>query len=78
MDSAAGKEANVDRFKIEEIIFKDDKSATIKLRNSGSKIVFFSDLTEIFNLAKGNLNDLVIGKNISINGAVNPDGSIIA
>ncbi|MDP3988080.1 MAG: hypothetical protein Q8P80_02955 [Candidatus Levybacteria bacterium] len=61
-----------------EIIAKDDKSVTVKLQNGGSKIVFLSDSTEIMKFAAGALSDLEIGKNISINGTVNSDGSITA
>lgn len=65
-------------FIVGEIISKDDKSVTIKLRDGGSKIVFFSGSTEITKSASGSMNDLVAGKNISVSGAVNSDGSITA
>ncbi len=61
-----------------EIISKDDKSITVKLRDGGSKIVFFSDSTEVLKSASGNINDLEINKNVSINGDANSDGSINA
>jgi len=61
-----------------EIIAKDDKSLTIKLKDDGSKIVFISSSTEITKAVKGSLNDLEIGRNIIINGTTNPDGSITA
>ena len=61
-----------------EIISKDDKSVTIKLRDGGSKIVFFSNSTEITKSASGSINDLEVGKNISINSTANSDGSITA
>ncbi|MBI5732249.1 MAG: hypothetical protein HY982_02725 [Candidatus Magasanikbacteria bacterium] len=60
------------------IISKDDRSVTIKLQDSGSKIVFLSDSTEITKFAEGTLTDLEVGKNISVNGAANPDGSLTA
>ncbi len=61
-----------------EIIAKDDKSVTIKLRDGGSRIIFFSDSTEITKSAAGSLNDLEMGKSITIRGSQNSDGSITA
>ncbi|MBI2628097.1 MAG: hypothetical protein HYW71_01510 [Candidatus Niyogibacteria bacterium] len=61
-----------------EIIAKDNKSLTVKLQDGGSKIIFLSDSTEITKSAEGALSDLEIGKNISVNGAANSDGSVTA
>ncbi|MFA4936825.1 MAG: hypothetical protein WC575_00830 [Patescibacteria group bacterium] len=61
-----------------EILSKDDKSLTIKLRDGGSKIVFFSASTEITKSATGTMDDLKIGDNITTNGQTNSDGSITA
>lgn len=61
-----------------EIISKDDKTVTIKLSDSGSKIIFYSEATEIGRLAKGVVSDLEVGKNIAVTGAANADGSITA
>lgn len=61
-----------------DIISKDSQSITIKMRDGGSKIVFFSDSTKISKSVDGSLKDLEIGKNISANGNDNSDGSITA
>ena len=61
-----------------EIISKDDKSVTIKLSDGGSKIVFFSATTSIGKIAEGTTADLEVGKEITINGSANSDGSVTA
>jgi hypothetical protein len=61
-----------------EIISKDDNGATIKLRDGGSKIIFFSSSTQIMKFSAGLMDDLKIGENISINGVANEDGSVAA
>ena len=61
-----------------EIIAKDDKSITIKVQNGGSKIVFFSSSAEIAKSISGTITDLEIGKNITVNGTANQDGSVTA
>jgi hypothetical protein len=61
-----------------EIISKDDKSVTIKLRDGGSKIVFLSDSTSIGKTTDGTAADLEAGKQVTINGKDNSDGSVTA
>lgn len=61
-----------------EIISKDGQSIIIRHPDNGSKIIFFSDSTEITKFAEGALSDLEVGKNVSVNGSANSDGSITA
>jgi len=61
-----------------EILNKDDKSLTLKLRDGGSKIIFFSDTTKVSKSTDGSNEDLVQGKEVMINGTTNADGSINA
>lgn len=61
-----------------EIISKDDKSMTIKLRDGGSKIIFFTDSTKVEKTVDGVTSDISVGKQVMITGTTNPDGSVSA
>lgn len=61
-----------------EIISKDDKSITVKLRDGGSQIVFLSGSTEIMKSISGSAGDLSVGQNVVASGQKNSDGSVNA
>ena len=61
-----------------EIIFKDDKSATVKLRAGGSQIIFFSEATAFTKSATSTAGDLKVGDTVMVNGSANADGSVNA
>ena len=61
-----------------EIIGKDAQSITVKSNDGSSKIVFFSNTTKIMKSAEGSPSDLATGKQVSVNGKTNQDGSITA
>ncbi len=61
-----------------EILSVDEKSLTVKLRDGGSRIVFFSANTPVMRMASGTPADLAIGSNVMVLGTTNPDGSVTA
>lgn len=61
-----------------EIISKDDNSVTVKLKDGGSKIVFYSEVTEISKTVNGMAVDLEVGKTVMVSGITNQDGSVTA
>ena len=61
-----------------QVISKDDKSITIKTRDGGTKIVFFSDSTTIAKSVSGSSSDISNGQQVMASGKTNPDGTLTA
>lgn len=61
-----------------EIISKDDKSITIKLRDGGSKIVLVPQTVKVEKTVDGAASDVLVGKSVMVTGTTNPDGSVSA
>lgn len=61
-----------------EVLAKDDNSLTLKMRDGGSRIVFFNDSTEMAKNVKGSKEDLKVGQRVSVSGNLNGDGSFTA
>ena len=61
-----------------EILTMDNTGVTVKLTDGGSKIVFISPSTKIEKTVDGVIADLAVGKQVSIIGASNSDGSVNA
>jgi hypothetical protein len=56
----------------------DGGSMIIQLINGGSKIVYFSDLTEVIKSVDGTIADLTTASNVFVAGTTNEDDSITA
>ena len=60
------------------VLSKDTTSLTIKGRDGGSKVVFFSDKTSVTKSVEGTVADLSIGNDVAVTGTLNTDGSVTA
>lgn len=61
-----------------EVLAKDAESITVKMRDGGSKIVFFSSSTSVMKSAAGSIQDVAVGEQVTVSGKQNSDGSVSA
>ena len=61
-----------------DIVSKDAQSITVNMRDGSSKVVFYSDTTEVSKFVAGAQSDLTVGKTVTIIGKSNSDGSVTA
>jgi len=61
-----------------EVVSSDEQSLTLKTPDGSSRIIFFSVSTEISKTAEGSITDIEIGKQITVSGDQNSDGSYTA
>jgi len=61
-----------------EIITKDEQSLILKMTDGSSKIIFYSDTTQISKMATGTADDFAIGTSVNVSGTTNSDGSVTA
>ncbi len=61
-----------------DVLSKDDKSITVKLRDGGSKIVFYTSSTTVRKTTDASLDDVKEGASIVVQGQTNTDGSVTA
>ncbi len=61
-----------------EVLSKDGVMMTVKLRDGGSRIVFYSTSTGVMRTASGTISDVTVGDQVFITGTQHADGSVTA
>ncbi len=61
-----------------EVIEKDEQSIVVKMLDNNSRIIFFSDLTQVSQNIQVAINELKVGNQIRFTGKENSDGSYTA
>ncbi len=61
-----------------DIIAVDAKSITVKLTDGSSKIILFSDTTQINKADQATKDDLKVGAKVAVFGQTNSDGTVVA
>jgi pectate lyase len=60
------------------VVSKDATSITVKARDGSSKIVFYTKGTPVMKTIPGSGSDIEVGKDITVTGTPNSDGSVSA
>ncbi len=61
-----------------EVLSKDANVLTVKLRDGGSRIVFYATSTGVMRTASGTMGDIGVGSQVFVVGNQNADGSVTA
>lgn len=61
-----------------EVLTVDETTITVKLPDGGSKLILLSDNTKFTKMDEGTKAEVAVGKNISVFGTTNSDGSVTA